>query len=197
MPITSKFTKASFALVLRVLLIIEQFLFLYSQCLSCSSDVKPGLFVVRVVLVDKVPAAIADLLIWMPKPVLPSHIGASFISKQTCFALNLVTGIVELHNRFLSLQGCNLVAFFFLLHGRLLFACSIQKSLSIRENLWLGKFGKIRRMGKWKKAKVTYNEASESYPSSERSFLTFCSSFFRLKSSNLFKALLEFRSLIC
>jgi hypothetical protein len=100
-----KFTKASFAWVLGVLLLIKNFLFLFCQGLPCSSDIRPGLLVVGVVLVNVVPEAVADLLIGMHEPVLPRHISASFISKQTCFALHLATGIAEPHNSFLSLHS--------------------------------------------------------------------------------------------
>ena len=131
MLVGPKFTKASFAFVLRVLLPIKHFLFLFCQCIPCSSDIRPRLFVVGVVLVDVVPAAVADLLIGIPEPVLPRHIGASFIAKQTCLALHLATGIAEPHNSFLSLHNrrlarsvlcCNCFAFFFLLYRHLLIA---------------------------------------------------------------------------
>ena len=106
MFITSKFAKAKLACVLGILLTVKSFSFFLCQWLPrYSSDIWPGLFVVGVVLVDVVPAAVADLLIGIHEPVLPRHIGASFIAKQTCLALHLVTGIVDLHNRFLSLHS--------------------------------------------------------------------------------------------
>ena len=124
MYVEPKFQLASFTWVLGMLLLLAPYFFLHCQSLTNSSNTWPRLFVVWVVLVDVVPAAVADLLIGIPEPVLPRHIGASFIAKQTCLALHLVTGIVDLHNRFLSLHNsrlarsvlcCDCFALFFLL----------------------------------------------------------------------------------
>ena len=74
MYVEPKFQLASFTWVLGMLLLLAIYFFLHCQCLTNSSNIWPWVYVVGVVLVDVVPAAVADLLIGMPEPVLPRHI---------------------------------------------------------------------------------------------------------------------------
>ena len=178
--ISFEFSLEKSARVLWMPLQMPSFSIIFSQGLACFFPlIIPWLFILRVIDILFIWAAIAEFFQSVPGFVLPLHIWAPEFHKSS-FALVLVFRVLYKYNIFfflslhsnavavvwttyrrleLKVLGCKTcevprlprcVAFFFLLYRHLLIAWSIQKSLTVKENLWLGELGKIRNMGKCK-----------------------------------------------